>query len=460
MELSRPGSLNDEPGDYPGDEANRVIGPAPGLEDSLAQIEQLAAELAALAAETPVDAPPATPSETPSVQAVEVNEQPARVARRPIVVPHQPVETVDAPKPAPRRPRPLFSSCGGARSEPAAAPVTPRQVQRNQPGAFTPQPMSTPFSRPADSQPARSASADDATTQLPKLATIPPDRPATAQVNVRLEPPVDPFDEDHSDEPLFVEPITETDADLAELAGERRRRRRKWLIGALAAVLAVPAFAIGAVQPWLDSKSKPDEVAVADPGPARRPMTVDSRPAPAIGNDEASPLATPAPASGDSGDRGNPPPPGTTDRPTPSTSIRRGPASGLAVTARISNTTPVAGESVQISVSWRDGEGQVAGYSQSWGDGSPIGDSVAPGSCHDNPADQSGTETFSHAYTAPGTYNITLTTVTYTCDGATERQQVTFTLTVTAPPTTDPPETPTSTHEDRPSTTRDSTPST
>jgi len=146
-------------------------------------------------------------------------------------------------------------------------------------------------------------------------------------------------------------------------------------------------------------------------------------------------------------------PPGTTPAGTPSRStppVAPQPAPPPAA-LRVEVTAPdevVAGQEAELQVTWSDGSGHFGGAGADWDDGSVLGPAVTVRRCDGVAPAGRGTFPTAHTWEEPGTYDVRVTVVTYTCDGRLEEAEGTVQVVVTAAepttgPTTDPPSGPT-----------------
>jgi hypothetical protein len=220
------------------------------------------------------------------------------------------------------------------------------------------------------------------------------------------------------------------------------RRRAIAILGA--AALAVPAFAIGALQPWQSWQNSRDELGVVGSDREDETATEDDLPA-AVPNPNPTPSVAVAPGPAIPGvvpgavQGGARPPAGSRISPSPAPSTNRNSgAAGLSLTVRADDVRPVRGTSVRFTMSWKDGAGFYAGSTQQWGDGSPVGGSVNARPCRGDAPSGSGNVIVSHTFTKTGTYTVRLSVATYTCDGRTETQTVTMTIVVGEKPTPSP----------------------
>ena len=228
-----------------------------------------------------------------------------------------------------------------------------------------------------------------------------------------------------------------------------RGRYTAMIIGAF--VLAIPAFALGAVQPWNTSaKSSEDKISVATGDRASEPPSTGGEPSAAVPNPSPTPsIASVAPitptevSAGQAGEQ--PKNPGRPSAPvsTPPTHRNSHPV-GLALSVYAANVKPYEGESVRFKLTWKDGSGHFGGTSQNWGDGSPAVSSVDIKKCKGEAPASSGASEVTHTFRESGTFTVKLSVTTYTCDGRTETQTVPMTITVKKAPVTPTP-TPTET---------------
>ncbi|NUS74550.1 MAG: hypothetical protein HOQ05_14300 [Corynebacteriales bacterium] len=385
--------------------------PCAGLEESLDQIERLAAELADLAAPEP-----STDAKVESaVPDVEQDKAPDPSHAAP-------------PRPSPRRPRPNVDSRKSTKNTTSEAstakpePAAEKKLQNNgpiktfhSPREHEPMPPSwgatTPTAEAARPQPTRVAAkeAPNPTREMPRVAHTGPHSPTK---NTGPAP---------------------------------RKNSRRWVFGLLAAALAIPAFALGAVQPWLSEGSGEEQVTL---GASDRDIDiVDSGPQDptgAIPNKKSSKNDTPTPdpesqsspsASQSAGEE--------TPSSTPTASLRRGTPAPLYVKVTANEANPRAGVAVTFTLRWTDGTGHYAGLSSSWDDGSPVNNSQGAGCSGGKDAfDTSGSHNLTHTYSKAGTYTADFTVTTETCDGKTERRTVSLTIEVAAAPTPTPSPTP------------------
>ncbi len=225
-----------------------------------------------------------------------------------------------------------------------------------------------------------------------------------------------------------------------------RGRYTAIIIGAFA--LAVPAFALGAVQPWNTSAQTEDKLSVAIGDRAGAPPVTGGDPATAVPNASPSPsIAVQPPVSprevNNGAGSGQPKTgPATTVPKTPPTHQNRHPV-GLSLTVHADDVKPTAGETVRFTMTWKDGSGHFAGATQQWGDGSPAGGSVNKRSCTGQAPASSGTTMVTHSFREAGTYTVKLSVTTYTCDGKSETQTVPMTITVQPKPSPTPSSSPT-----------------
>ena len=228
----------------------------------------------------------------------------------------------------------------------------------------------------------------------------------------------------------------------------RRGRYTAIIIGAFA--LAVPAFALGAVQPWNTSTKTEDKLSVAIGDRAGAPPLTGGDPSPAVPNASPSPsVASVAPLTPEevtAGQAGEQPRtrlamPAKTTPPT----HRNSHPVGLALSVYAEDVRPTAGESVRFKLTWKDGSGHFGGATQQWGDGSPTGGSVDVRKCTGDAPQASGATEVTHTFQKAGTYTVRLSVTTYTCDGRTETQTVPMTITVQTKPSPSPTSTPTPT---------------
>lgn len=440
--------------------AVEVHGQNTEFQDSLDQIEKLAAELKEIAE---VITPSPNPQPRPEPHQARPGRRRQSESRQPHTVPvAAPVPPVAPPPEAPpRRPRPsgpkfapqslppdasprsattaetpcLFSWRGPDPAPPraSAAAVGASIVQ----APSEPPPVESTVEFPTVETPPRaSTEVDVAETVIAAVAT----RPATAPQSRRPEPPSGPR-----------RPPT-----------SRRAPRRRYIaiiIGA--AALAIPAFALGAVQPWHSTGDGNDQLSVVNGNRADERPLAAGEPGPAVANNNSnrsdSGKKSDKPSGGSSSEvsqpsaQASPSPSQAQSSPPPST--RKNAPAGLSIRVTADNVQPTVGDAVTFTVTWEDGSGHYAGTTQDWGDGSAIGGSVTVGECSgDAPAD-SGTASARHTYTQAGTYTATVSLTTYTCNGGTETRSVSLTITVVAdqpssspspPPSPTPSQTPSS----------------
>ena len=87
------------------------------------------------------------------------------------------------------------------------------------------------------------------------------------------------------------------------------------------------------------------------------------------------------------------------------------------------------GQPVTFTASWSDTNGQLASMGIEFGDGK--GDTRSGRPCGPGPAgQQSGNESFTHTYAAPGTFTVRLHVHTDDCSGGTQATVVTLTIRV------------------------------
>jgi len=87
---------------------------------------------------------------------------------------------------------------------------------------------------------------------------------------------------------------------------------------------------------------------------------------------------------------------------------------GLAVRLEPLTTTTAVGQEVTLEVQYADAQGGLVGTVEDFGDGGVGGMKISD--CHaseSNPA--SGTKQLRHAWTAPGTYRVSVTVTTLSC---------------------------------------------
>jgi hypothetical protein len=225
----------------------------------------------------------------------------------------------------------------------------------------------------------------------------------------------------------------------------RRGRYTAIIIGAL--VLAVPAFAIGAVQPWSASVRTPDKLSIAAGDQNEAPSTAVD-PVPVSPSLSASPSPTPSAAyvapiapkmvtAGEPGEKAQPP-------------LPKNPLPGLAVSARANDTRPTAGETVTFKLLWKDGSGRFAGSTQQWGDRSPTAGSISIRKCTGGAPASNGVIEATHSFREAGKYLVRLSVTTYTCDGRTETKTVPVTIVVGPKPSPSPSPTPSPSESPKP----------
>lgn len=354
---------------------------------------------------------------------------------------------VRSPRPAPRRPR----------SEPCSARAKRSMASASAPGRREdPQPSGEPANLDSFEPDQRM------TKELPSLAELGPTprhtRAAGEGHKMRTTPITSVVNDSDSARPgAGSSPPRRTGVRWAAPTSPspKRRRRRRSVVAAIVAVLAIPAFAIGAVQPWLSAHSSDDHVSVAggqrsfdskvggdvpgaiQPNSAELTKTeTSSSPDGALSTKRSSQASSQKQvASGGSGGQ-----PGQ-DTPSPSPTRRSHPIEPLAVSVHASDTRPQAGDSVRFTVEWSDGSGNYAGMISDWGDGSKTG-SFKPGSCSGDAPEQSATESITHAFRKAGSFTTQISVQTYTCDGQTETQSVSLQFTVESKPSS-PPSSPT-----------------
>lgn len=404
------------------------------LEDSLSQIERLSAELQELTELTTIDEP-----RTPSA---DVRQDPSDM-----------FDDVRPPRPAPHRPfraatntdyetlqPPVFN-------EPYVEPVS-NLGMADEPQADTPhwtateceapRPVLAHTEQPPSQQFGLPRSEPDVSTHLTEV--LPPlPRVAPASTSVLPTAPYEPWSAQNigggpTDPPQYGDgPYEES---------EPPRNRRKMILVVAAALLAIPAFALGAVQPWLDDSPSDDKVTLAGRERANQLAEAGGQPNPAVANTHDAPIGA------DDHDR-----PGgevaVRERegrgagagrrePTPTTEVRRGDAKGLSASVSTLNTTPTVGDELRFTIEWTDGQGQLAGTRQQWGDGTPDGGAKRVRECSQDALDSSGALEARHVFTKPGTYTVQITVTTFTCDGSTESQTVPLVITVAAKPSATP----------------------
>jgi surface-anchored protein len=222
------------------------------------------------------------------------------------------------------------------------------------------------------------------------------------------------------------------------------RRRAIAILGA--AALAVPAFALGATQPWKSVQTDPDRLGVVGSDRGDRAATESEAPASAVrttgGTGKNARNPHPAPSIGVA-----PGPavagvlsvPGGSVLPrisalpsvAPSAHRNDGSVPGLDLTVQADDVRPHTGTAVHFTLAYTDGTGYYAGTRADWGDGSPKSDSVAAKPCTGDAPPAKGSVPASHTFTRAGMYTVTLSATTYTCDGRSETQTVPMTITVT-----------------------------
>ncbi len=225
----------------------------------------------------------------------------------------------------------------------------------------------------------------------------------------------------------------------------RRGRYTAIIIGAF--VLAVPAFAIGAVQPWNASVQTKDKLSIAM-GDQNEPLSTGVDPVPVSPSLSASPSPTPsaayvapiAPKTVTAGEPGEKPKPPRPKIPLP----------GLAVSARANDARPTAGETVTFKLVWKDGSGRFAGSTQQWGDGSPTAGSNGIRKCTGDAPASNGVVQATHIFREAGKYLVRLSVTTYTCDGRTETKTVPVTIVVGPKPSPSPSPTPSPSESPKP----------
>jgi hypothetical protein len=222
------------------------------------------------------------------------------------------------------------------------------------------------------------------------------------------------------------------------------RRRAIAILGA--AALAVPAFALGATQPWKSVQTDPDRLGVVGSDRGDRAATESESPASAVrtrggaGKNARNPHPAPsigvAPGPAVAGVLSVPGGsvlPRISPLPSVAPSAHRndGSVPGLNLTVQVDDVRPHTGTAVHFTLAYTDGSGYYAGTRADWGDGSPKSDSVAAKACTGDAPAASGSVPASHTFTRAGTYTVVLSATTYTCDGRTETQTVPMTITVT-----------------------------
>ncbi len=220
-------------------------------------------------------------------------------------------------------------------------------------------------------------------------------------------------------------------------------RRRRWMLGIFVAALAIPAFAIGAIQPWLSPNKPSDQLSIAGgmhPAESRANGVLPGSAAPndpetlvpsTATSDKNEPPASPHRAGEGSGS-GSPTPS------QPGTVPQRGPVDPLQVTVQADNVQPQVGESVTFTVEWSDGSGMLSGLTEQWGDDTPQGGGTDSGDCQGDAPATKGTREVSHAFKKVGTFVVHIAVTTYTCDGQTETKWVDLTVSVDPKPTSPP----------------------
>jgi hypothetical protein len=221
-------------------------------------------------------------------------------------------------------------------------------------------------------------------------------------------------------------------SDLVPFApAEAPSKGPRWRYTAMAIAviaLAIPAFALAAIEPWHSTTDGSGRVSVLGGDRANNGLRTGDAPAPAVANRDLSrrgAAVTPSRTASASPSPGNPtpigvaPPPNPTRAPGPPDSDHDGGSGGLVVSVRADQVRPHVSEPVQFTVSWDDPSGRYAGSEQRWDDGTTEG-SVHVDRCTGTAPPSRGSMVVSHAFTRPGGYQLTFSVTTYTCDGSTE----------------------------------------
>jgi hypothetical protein len=308
----------------------------------------------------------------------------------------------------------------------ANATTAARVAGTARPARTDPLPKLAPAADNPTTQPRAEKVVLTATTAMPSVFSAGPSKPAETTEALRTTAP----------------PSRTSRKDQRRPAGRSKAPRGRYTAMAIGAfVLAVPAFALGAVQPWNTSAKSEDKVSVATGDRASAPPYTGGDPSAAIPNPSPTPsVATVLPITPrevTSGEAGEQPkrPVGPPPKSVPPTHRNSHPV-GLALSVYANNVKPNVGESVRFKLTWKDGSGNFAGTAQQWGDGSPAGGSIDIKKCTGDAPPSSGATEVTHTFREAGTFRVKLSVTTYTCDGRTETQTVPMTVTVKEVPGT------------------------